>query len=358
MPDEQRRRLEYLDLDVLRFDPENPRLPSGRSSEPSEVLSYLLESANLLDLMRSIGAQDFFPGEPLLVTDDGHGTYTVVEGNRRYAACRLLSHPEEAPIRKRSVDAVVAQAEFFPSSLPCLVLPAAEITGFLGYRHITGIQEWSPVAKARYLLQLWNGDEGPVDREGRLRWIAKRIGSRSDYVARLLTSIALFAHIDDQNYYGIEGLDEESLSFSLLALAMNRPDLASYIGLADGQDFELDGLRKRRLQRLVRWFFEKDSEGRTLLGESRNMSMLVSVVKHPEARAALEGGATLARAFRLTEAPSVALGQNLQQAMEALDAVLGLLTAGTRPVETDAETARTVSGLSRQVVTKFEALLA
>jgi hypothetical protein len=355
MTEEVQRRLEYLDLQELRFDPNNPRLPQGRSSARDEVLRYLLESANLIDLMRSIGTQDFFPGEPLLVTDKENGSYTVVEGNRRYAACWLLSNPDAAPVRGRAVAAVAAEAQFRPQRLPCLVLPQQEIVGFLGYRHITGIQEWSPLAKARYLLMLWNDDEGPELWRERLQWIARRIGSKSDYVARLLTALALFDQIEQHAFYDIPGLNEETLSFSLLALAMNRPAIAMYIGLEDGQDFELEGLDNAKLNNVAHWFFERDNVGRTVLGESRNVSDLVAVLQHEEARVALEHGASLRRAFRLTEAPSLALTENLNQALEALDAAVALMASETPdPSEHDIALAAAVLACAQEVVSQVE----
>ena len=325
---EKTRRLEYLSLEQLSFDPENPRFPSHRRGVArDEILGWLLDSANLPDLMRSIATQDFFPGEPLLVSDNGDGTYLVVEGNRRYAACWLLSHPDDAPSKKRTVATISEGATFRPTSLPCLVLPEKEIIGFLGYRHITGIQEWSPLSKARYLERLWDDDEGPEDWDERLRWVASRIGSRSDYVARLLTALALFEHIEEDDFYGISGLNEETLSFSLLALALNRPTLAQYVGLDSGQQFDFESVNERGLKNLTSWFFEKDERGRTRLGESRNVSSLVTVIESEAALELLESGASLQRAYRAATQELGAFEEELSVALEALTRAQELLTA-------------------------------
>ena len=337
MPDRSERRLEYLDLEQLEFDPTNPRLPSARQGvDRSLLLTYMLESANLLDLMRSIATQDFFPGEPLLVTETAEAQFTVVEGNRRFAACWLLSHPGDAPTRRRSVEAVVAEAAYKPTRLPCLVLPEAEIVGFLGYRHITGIQEWSPLAKARYLARLWNDEEsGPPEYYDRLRSIARRIGSKADYVARLLTALALFDEIEDAGYFGIPGLDEETLSFSLLALAMNRPALPHFLGLKSGQDFELNDLDRDNLQYLTFWFFGKDTAGRSTLGESRNVSRLVAIVENEDALHALKSGASLEIAFRLTRDSGTPINDGLTSALSSLRDVGAYLEAGASATQED-----------------------
>ena len=326
-PEEPKRTLEYVALERLEFDPQNPRFPSGRRGIGKEsILGWLLESANLTDLMRSIAVQDFFPGEPLLVSQKADGAFTVVEGNRRFAACWLLTHPDDAPSKKRTVVSISELADFRPTELPCLVLPEEEIVGFLGYRHITGIQEWSPISKARYLERLWEGDGGPDDWEQRLRWLASRIGSRSDYVARLLTALALYEHIESKDFYGISGIDEETVSFSLLALALNRPTLATYVGLESGQDFAFESVDDGNLKHLTSWFFEKDGSGRTRLGESRNVTTLVTVLEHPPAREQLESGATLARAYRVATQELGAFEEQLALALEALSASQTLLS--------------------------------
>ncbi|WP_454858455.1 hypothetical protein [Promicromonospora soli] len=360
MPSSDARTLEYLDLNQLKFDPENPRLPSGRSTDQGEILRYLLETANLLDLMRSIASQGFFPGEPLLVTKDDSSpeVLTVVEGNRRFAACWLLSHPGDAPVRRRAVEQIVAEAEFRPNSLPCLVLPESEIVGFLGYRHITGIQEWSPLAKARYLARLWNDDEGPEGYDERLRWIARRIGSRSDYVARLLTALQLYSEIEEASFFGVPDLNEETLSFSLLALAMNRPDLANFLGLSSGQDFELVGLDTARLEQLTKWFFAVDDVGRTPLGESRNVSMLVAVVKDSRALAAFTSGMPLASAYQLSQDSETGIDSYLRSGITAVETIISVLDGDTTAMEMDVELSQRLRDLVEELLARLPQLQA
>src|SRR4051812_36555816 len=84
---------DYIPLDRLRFDPENPRFPTSLDGhDRAAVLTFMIQDANLLELMASIAGQGFFPGEPLLVSanEEDPGTWLVIEGNRRLAACMLL----------------------------------------------------------------------------------------------------------------------------------------------------------------------------------------------------------------------------------------------------------------------------
>jgi hypothetical protein len=340
---QQSQRLEYISIDELFFDPDNPRFPTTeRGAGRDEALRWLLASANVVDVMQSIATQDFFPGEPLLVVKEG-GRYKVVEGNRRFAACWLLSHPDDAPTKKRTVRAIAEEAQYRPEELPCLVFPDDDgILPFLGYRHITGIQEWSALAKARYLNRLWLQADG--SERTRLRGIARQIGSRSDYVARLLTALGLYDEIERRGFFDIPGLDEETLSFSLLVLIVNRPALAQFIGLQDGQAIHLEGLQKERLAEVTHWFFEVGPEGRTVLGESRNVTRLIEVIENEDALDQLRSGASLSQAHRQLSADED-LNESLAEVVVWLETALGAIERGQAVGPEERESLAAVAGL-------------
>jgi ParB-like chromosome segregation protein Spo0J len=103
--------IQRIDIGRLEFDAFNPRLPrtvDGRNQ--TAVLSWMLEDASLLELMRSIAIQDYFPGEPLLVVPLAGDRAVVVEGNRRLAAARLLAEPRSASVRKVAVREIADEA--------------------------------------------------------------------------------------------------------------------------------------------------------------------------------------------------------------------------------------------------------
>ena len=317
--------LRFRDVPVsdLRFDTHNPRLPAYVARTDADILRWMLEDARLLDLMGSIGAQGYFPGEPLLVTPEIEGgeanpPFVVVEGNRRLAAVRLLLHPEEAAVRGQSVAAVSADAAFRPEALPCLVYETRDsILDYLGYRHVTGIQQWSPLAKAQYVAQLlarFTRDDEPED----LRAVAKRIGSRADYVRRLLTSLRVYQQILDKAFFGLRGVEEQSIDFSVLTTALSYAQIAEWLGLRETPDGVAGAAAEANLRDLVDWLFRERTSGQTLLGESRNLRLLAAVVDHPEAVAALRAGESLVDAAQLTEEVTEQFSAALRQARERL----------------------------------------
>jgi hypothetical protein len=103
-----------------------------------------------------------------------------------------------------------------PETLPCLQFPArSDILEHLGYRHVTGIKEWGPLAKARYLKERYQEVTGSATE--RYQQISRSIGSRSDYVGRLLTALAIYERIETESFYEILGLNESTLEFSLIS---------------------------------------------------------------------------------------------------------------------------------------------
>lgn len=83
----------------LLLDPLNPRLPnSGSHLTQEQVLHEMIEHEDVADLAKNIAKHGYFPIESLVGVHDGSDTViTIIEGNRRLAAVKLLLEPELAP---------------------------------------------------------------------------------------------------------------------------------------------------------------------------------------------------------------------------------------------------------------------
>jgi len=275
----------------------------------------MLDDAGLVDLMRSIAAQGFFTGEPILVARSvaDNQKYVVVEGNRRFAASLLLANPNLAPTSKLAVKGVADQARVDADpSLPALVFPDYDsILKHLGYRHVTGVKEWEPLAKARFLLERFEKLEGSL--EDRFRQVARTIGSRSDYVGRLLTALKLYEMWREDNFFGMQGVDEARVEFSLLSSALAYKSIYDFVGLKNSYDFEMANLRDVDLHLLLSLLYEEDQSGLTRLRESRNLGRLSRLFNHASAIAALREGSTLSEAESTTGDGVLILGQALSK---------------------------------------------
>src|SRR5687768_8422199 len=75
----------------LRFDRENPRFIDFDAAGDDEIISELYRTADVDELLQSILSAGFVNFEPMIVLA---GDNTVLEGNRRLAALRILSDEE------------------------------------------------------------------------------------------------------------------------------------------------------------------------------------------------------------------------------------------------------------------------
>jgi len=353
---------DLVPLTALRFDPLNPRLPLNINGESeAQVIRWMLTDASIIDLMGSIGEHGYFPGEPLLVVPAGgkSDALVVVEGNRRVAALKLLADPSLAQTRKKAVATANSLAKFKPTQVPVDRFGNRDdILDYLGYRHVTGVKEWDPLAKARYLKQLADRDakRGGVD----LQELARGVGSRSDYVARLLNGLGVYNAIADEDFFDIAGLDENSMEFSVLTTALAYSNIAKFVGLKSARDVSPQGLESDHLRELTTWVFKKNSEGNTRLGESRNLKQLSAVVDPaaPRALEAFRRGVPLGEAARFTKLPLDALRAILLEARSKLGIALEQMPMVENPTEADAETVKEISLVAHSLLTLLNEKLA
>lgn len=292
----------------LELDRENPRLPSRlKGAEERDILEYLALKTNIEDLITSIGENDFFPGEAIVVTRSASesGKYVVLEGNRRLTALKLLQDVDLAKAISNSIADAVSRAKHRPTVVPAYEVNSRnDVLQYLGFRHVSGVQRWEPLAKARYLRLLYQTAEGTP--ESRYGQIAGEIGSRRDTVRKNLDALAAYEVIVESNFFNIPRLDEESFRFGVFYTALANPKIATFTGARDYNDRPTHPienphvLKTGEISELTKWMFEIHDDGHTLLGDSRNIPMLAEVVASPAALQLLRSGATLDVARRET----------------------------------------------------------
>lgn len=302
MPD-----IDPIHIDSLDFDVLNPRLPKSVKGQGQEqILSYLALKTNIAGLMVSIGENDFFQGESIVVMPGENGRFIVLEGNRRLTALKLLNHPELIPAAATGLRAIVDTAEHKPDHLPAYVVQEREdALRYLGFRHITGVQRWGALAKARYLELMFGSRKGePSERYAE---IAGEIGSRADSVRRNLDALAAYNLVETKEFFQIPDLGEETFQFGVFYTAVANSNIAEFVGAReDGTPTDpivrSECLKAPELKELTTWMFFKDPEDnyRTKLGDSRNIRQLAAVVASPSALDKFRGGYSLQAAYNDT----------------------------------------------------------
>lgn len=290
-------------LNNLLLDPHNPRLPTHVKRNQKDMLEYLAKYTSIEDLMNAIAENNYFSGEPLIAFQED-GKFFVVEGNRRLTALKLINNPYEiSNPSSRSIE-ISENAKFKPQKIPVVVVESREAAiPYLGYRHITGVKQWEPLAKARYIKNVFDQLTDKNDTlNTRLKEVANIIGSRRDHIRRNLEALSIYEIIEENDFFSILNLNESSIKFSVLSTALADERYSQFVGIEeDSEEIVVSNkLNVEHIKELTEWIYKKDNDGNTKLGESRNLRTLAAVIENPEALKAFRRGATLQSSYRLT----------------------------------------------------------
>lgn len=311
-----------INIDKLFFDELNPRLPNRLLNVGDEivVLDYMIRYGNIDELMESIAVNGYSDAEPLLVVAKGDGqNYTVVEGNRRLAAVKLLSHPEYAKVKTKTIQDIVAGAENIPTEIPVVVYSSREaILDYLGYRHITGVKEWGSLEKARYLDQLYINHK---DEKGNVySTLAKMIGSKRSYVLRLHQALKLYDLANENAYYG-EDIGEEDISFSWIYTAISQSSILEFLNIQDDNSAFFSNLNEENYKKLFVWLFGREKK----VSDSRQIGDLARIISAPDAISMFDKGASIEEAFIYTDGPGTAFVKLLVNCKNSLSQALNTI---------------------------------
>lgn len=316
--------IKYVGIDDLRLDLENPRLPKSKQNLSEEVvIEYLLLEAATLELMESIGENDYFVGEMLLVIHDNKDEqkYIVIEGNRRLTAVLLLNKPELARVKKAATKEISESAKYKPSTLPCLVFSSREeIQKYIGFVHITGKKSWRMLEKARYLYELRHSEKfSSLSFYDSCKEIARVIGSRSPYVRKMLISFQLYAIVEDEKFYQIDGLSDSTFFLNYFSDGLQKENIRKYLNVDVDSETPLERLNRAHLEELVSWWFLKSEGVSRVIGDSEGMKMLDKVLGNEIALSAFKKGVSIYSAYELTEDIEYQFEKKIKESLHAIE---------------------------------------
>ena len=330
----------YWSVEKLRLDPENPRLAETlQDATQQELLEAFYWAYDLEPLLLSMSQHGYFSEEPLIgirgkervasdktascddSADNENGTSsdadavddqdaagdgnpvddvicTIVEGNRRLASLQLLLFgwareavnaadlPQIAPGALNKLNPVPVKE----------YLSRADVVPYLGVRHIRGVKDWDPLAKARYVR--WLKVEGYSIRE-----IVRIVGGRRDVVQRWL--LTLYA-LEQANAVSDSQWDEspDTFKFSWLYTALGYTRVRAFLGLGDDvlTDPQPNPVDTESVPVLIEHMHDlygppPGISRQARVKDSREIRQLAAVYASPDAIDALRAGATLAEAF-------------------------------------------------------------
>jgi hypothetical protein len=355
----------YISIDRLHLDADNPRLPENiQGQKEAELFKSLYKGFNLDELIDSMRQNGYFDEEPLVVIPrnlpgklskaDTNSeefldfirkdttTFTVVEGNRRLAAAKILTDStirEKLNIKRWEElnPEVVNDLELLPA---IVYAKRSDVVPYLGVRHIVGIQKWDSYAKARYIARL-------IDQGNTLPEVETQIGDSQGSVRKNYISYKILQQAKDEFDYDTKSAEQ---NFSLLILAVGQGNIKRYLGLPTNlrdinQKAPVPKGKIKNLQNLTSWIFG-DDRNEPVIKESRDITnQLVHVVDSSESVKRLERTRNLQEAYDVSDGEEQMLLRYLASINSKLQTVLGLAhlhktTDVISEVEKCAETAK------------------
>lgn len=277
----------------------------------------------------------------------------VMEGNRRLAACLILSGDERAARQSKRAEQYqqiwAAHGRKPVDPVPVIMFDAQEqkqeLLSYLGVRHIASSQPWDSYAKAAWVAKVVEESNlGVAD-------VALMIGDQHRTIGRLLEGFYFIEQLISSGQFrpqdsvrrGRGSVTEYPFSwvYTMLGYTTVRQYLQLPEDAARRDPLEEETLPKAGL--LVRSMFGDAGRGRnSAIDDSRDIGALASVFASSEKISLLEQGKSVEEIERVTKP----IDQRLRQGLAKIREVQGDLIAGLGEHQVDASVAEPLLGLA------------
>jgi hypothetical protein len=301
----------FLPIEQLLLDMENSRLAWRVGGDTQTDMVKLLWAEMAVDEVAfSIAGNGYFSSEPLFViaqnpeeSDPKKHKYIVVEGNRRLAAVMLL-RDEKLREKVKATDLPLISDERRTSlnSLPVILYGDREqLWTTIGFRHINGIKPWDSFSKAKYIAEVHENFNVPLDE------IAQKIGDRHATVVRLYRGYKILEQAEAEAGFDKEDRERNRFYFSHLYTAADQKEYQEFLGIKPVTSLKPNPVPKSKLSHLgelMTYLYGKKSTGAKPIVQTQNpdLNILREVISKPESLSALRSG------YSLADAHNVAIG--------------------------------------------------
>ena len=301
---ENRTEIKYAPLDKFDLDAKNPRLGYHQTNSDlsHEKILDLMRNWVLDELAASYLESGFWTHEALLVIkkelqeeSNGKSQFVVVEGNRRLAAliylCQAINgNPDSRKwsllVENLEENKLKELKELFNHIPYIQVNSRQEVEAFLGFRHVTGIKQWPPEQKARYITKL-------IDERGMsYKEVMRKIGSQTPAVRHHYITYRLFLQMED--WLEDFSVEDAERRFSVMYNALRTQGVQDYLNIdifanERAAQMPVSKTCQSALENFSRWLFGKKAEDmRPIFADSRHVSDFGKMLEDPQTLQYLE----------------------------------------------------------------------
>ena len=323
----------------LLLDADNPRFGLQEAGNgQAELLDHIVQKFGVDDVLSSLSVNGYFDAEPIVCRRrKGLRKLVVVEGNRRLAACLILTQDKRAAnqtIRSERYGERWAKHDRPPvDPIPAIVFGPDEdqqaILAYLGVRHIASARPWDSYAKAAWVANV-------VENNGlTIAQVAEVIGDRSRTVNRMLEGYYLVEQLTENGHFDPENSLRKgrgsvtAYPFSWVYTILGYAAVREFLHLGD-EDAHKNPVKRKRLEDaglVMRSMFGDRSKARNgAITDSRQLGALASTLAVRDKVQLLEQGKTLEEIETLTQPIEKRLSEGMATVRDELRDLIGRLS--------------------------------
>ena len=335
--------------ELLDLDPQNPRIRElSPTTAQREILDILWRDFAVDEVALSIATNGFFEHEPLFA-EEHEGRFTVIEGNRRLAAVRILTDDEmRARIGNADLRQLSASEKEDLQDLPVIVCKRQDVWQYLGFKHVNGPAAWHSLAKAEYIAWVHNTTGVPLE------VIAERIGDKHSTVRRFYRALMALRQAEESGTFDRNDRWKSHFSFSHLYTGLDYAGIQAFTGVKGETSYREKPVPARRLEQfgeLCEWLYGSKSKSRPNVVQSQNpdLRILDEVLKDKDGVAALRKGLPLRTSRDISRGDKQLFREALVSAKQSLQDARGRVIPGYQGESDLLDTANDVRSLANSL---------
>jgi len=354
-------RYQRYPVEKLFLDSRNPRLVefSVRANpNQSDLLKALYEQMAAEELAMSIAYNGYFEHEPLIIEPRADGNFTVIEGNRRLAAVKLLLSSDLRRQLKATdlpdIDSIDSTRRAEISTLPAIISTRKEVWRYLGFKHVNGPATWGAYAKAQYVAEVHNDYGIP------LADIARQIGDYSNTVERQFRGLMVIEQAERLKVFSRKNTYRDKFYFNYIYTALDNASFRKFLGINEKTRSARSPVplsKKGNLKELCLWLYGDKSKQAEPLIHSQNpdLGILGETIGRPTGVKALRDGAPLKVAHDVSLGDVHLFRAALRDGKQSLQRAHATLSTGYGAAEADLlDQARDIERLATDLVDEME----
>ena len=337
----------YLPLSQLLLDHTNPRFGGleKKTVDQADILDHIVDKFGVDDVISSLAVNGYFQAEPLVCQKSKDGKFTVVEGNRRLAACLILIGDNRASRQVKKTEQFKqiwerhGKKQIDPA--PVIIFDHdkkdnQDILSYLGVRHIASAQPWDSYAKASWVALVVKQSSLPIAD------IALMIGDQNNTITRMLEGYYFIQQlIDTGNFRPEDSIRKGRGSvteypFSWVYTMLGYSSTRKFLEISE-EEPKPNPIKSKNLIKaslVTKSMFGDRAKGKSAaISDSRELGDLASAFANPEMVSMLETGKTVEEIIRLSKPIEERLRQGLAQVREIQNDLIAGITEENISVE-------------------------